>query len=80
MDQHLFVVRNIIWALVAALGVVVSAAQPVQAAATCKVVPTWCPPAPGGSGGTESVPEPVTLGVLAMGAAAAFAVGRRRKR
>jgi len=74
-------VRNIIWALLAALGMVLSGAQTAQAAATCKVVPSWCPPAPGGSGGTESVPEPATLGVLAMGAwAAALAASRRRKK
>jgi hypothetical protein len=71
-------VRNIIWALLALVGMVGFAAPPAYAGATCKIVPSWCPPPPGG-GGTTSVPEPATLGVLAMGAcAAALAAAKRR--
>jgi len=73
-------VRNIFWALLVALGVVALGSEPASAGATCKVVPSWCPPAPGGSGGTNSVPEPATLGVLAMGACAAAVAARRRRK
>ena len=55
--------------------------EPANAAATCKVVPSWCPPAPGGGdGGSHSVPEPASLAVLAAGAAAAIAARRRKRK
>jgi hypothetical protein len=49
--------------------------------ATCSVIPSWCP-APvhdPGSPGT-STPEPGTLGLLALGAAASVGMLRRKKK
>lgn len=69
------------------LGLLVCAVMAMGAPAaysmgTCKMIPSWCP-APGGpsSGGPgHSVPEPGTLGLLAMGAAASIGMLRRKKR
>ena len=47
----------------------------------CEFIPSMCPTqGGGGSGGGNSVPEPGTLGLLAMGAAASIGMLRRKKR
>lgn len=52
-----------------------------QAGVTCQWVPSMCPAPTGpGSGNGHPVPEPGTLGLLAMGAAASIGMLRRRKR
>ncbi len=72
--------RNILLALVAVVAVVAFGASPAHAGATCKVVPTWCPPTTPGGGGSP-VPEPGTLAVLAAGALGAkLAAARRNKK
>jgi len=54
-------------------------APAAHAGVTCQWIPAMCPPPP--PGGTHpSVPEPGTLGLLALGAAASIGVLRRRKR
>jgi hypothetical protein len=72
--------RELIWVLVATVGALAFGTAPAQAAVTCKVIPSLCPPPPHeGHGGKESVPEPATLGVLAAGAAAAALAARSRR-
>jgi PEP-CTERM motif len=71
--------KNMLWVLLAMVAVVSLGATPAHAGQTCKVVPSMCPPAPGG-GGATSVPEPASLLVLAMGAGAAAIAARRRKK
>jgi hypothetical protein len=71
-------VQKMILILVAIVGAL-AFGVPAQAAVTCTVVPSLCPPAPGG-GGPHPVPEPVTLGVLAAGAAAAALAARKRRK
>lgn len=70
-------VRNVILAVVMTVGVLALGATPAYAGSSCKLVPSFCPPAPGGGG---AVPEPGTLGVLAAGALAAVAARRRNKK
>jgi hypothetical protein len=71
--------KNLTFALVAAAAFMAFGASPVQAGATCKLVPSLCPPPPGG-GGASDVPEPATFAVLALGACAAGLAARRRKK
>jgi len=83
-------VRKLNLALVAVASVLAFGLTPVQAGTTCKYIPAMCPPPPGGdrdeprSGGDRddprSVPEPVTLVVLAAGAAAAGLAARGRNK
>lgn len=49
--------------------------------ATCKAIPSWCS-APTGHhhGPGTSTPEPGTLGLLALGAAASIGMLRRKKK
>lgn len=70
------------------LGLLVSAMMVIgipaaQAGVTCQWVPSMCP-APGGpgsgGGGGSSVPEPGTLGLLVLGAAASIGMIRRKKK
>jgi hypothetical protein len=57
----------------------VAAAPATFAGVTCSIIPSMCPPAPGnGGGGQHSVPEPGTLGLLAVGAAAGLVRLRQR--
>jgi hypothetical protein len=73
--------RTLIWSGIAALAICGLQAAPANAGATCKAVPSWCPPPPGGGGGDpSSVPEPATMTVLALGACAAAFAGRRRRK
>lgn len=52
-----------------------------QAMQLCTYVPGMCPAQNDpGSGGSNSVPEPGTLGLLALGAAASIGMLRRKKR
>jgi len=64
--------------LAVATAVTISAAGPAQAAVTCRIVPSLCPPEPHKGGKGDSVPEPATLAVLAAGAAAASRAGADR--
>ena len=73
------VARTLTWSLVAASALAGLQAPPAYAGATCKIVPSWCPPPPDG-GGPSSVPEPATMTVLALGACAAGIAARRRRR
>ena len=71
--------RRMAWMLAVATAVTISAAGPAQAAVTCRIVPSLCPPEPHKGGKGDSVPEPATLAVLAAGAAAAGLAARRRR-
>lgn len=64
--------RQVAIAFVASVALGVLAAPAANAGVTCSAVPSWCaPPSPKqGSSGNHSVPEPGTLGLLAVGAAA----------
>ena len=55
-------------------------APAAQAWEPCTAVPGMCPPPPPGSGGNNSAPEPGTLGLLALGAAASIGMLRKKKR
>lgn len=56
-------------------------APAAHAGVTCQYIPSMCPAGGGGgSGGGNSVPEPGTLGLLAMGAVASIGMLRRKKR
>lgn len=70
-----------------ALGLVTCALMAVGAplahafGGTCKVIPSWCPaPVHGPSSPGTSTPEPGTLGLLALGAAASVGMLRRKKK
>lgn len=70
-----------------ALGLVASALIAVgtpaaHAGVTCQWIPSMCPAPPGDEGGKHHhpVPEPGTLGLLALGAAASIGMLRRKKR
>lgn len=73
--------RHIMLGLLAA-AVVTIGAPAAQAGVTCQWIPSMCPaPSTPGSGGSgNSVPEPGTLGLLALGAAASIGMLRRKKR
>jgi hypothetical protein len=73
-------VAGLIWSFVAVVSIAGLQPTVAHAGGTCKVVPSWCPPAPDGGGGASTVPEPATLTVLALGAAAARIASRRRPR
>lgn len=69
-----------------ALGLLASAlvamgAPVAHAGVTCQWIPSMCP-APPGDGGHHNhpVPEPGTLGLLALGAAASVGMLRRKKK
>ena len=56
-------------------------APAAHAGTNCQWIPSWCPAQTDpGSGGKNSVPEPGTLGLLAMGAAASIGMLRRKKK
>ena len=56
-------------------------APAAQAGKSCKYIPGMCPvQTDPGSGGNNSVPEPGTLGLLALGAAASIGMLRKKKR
>ena len=68
-----------------ASAIVAISAPAAHAGQSCKWIPSWCPaqsdPDPGNSGHHDhSVPEPGTLGLLVMGAAASIGMLRRKKR
>ena len=68
--------------LAASVLVVGLAASTAHAGVNCKDVPGWCPSSTSqfrGSGHDHSTPEPGTLGLLAVGAAAA-GLARLRQR
>lgn len=67
---------SLLAATVIALG-----APAAQAGTLCTQIPGMCPVQTNpGSGGGNSVPEPGTLGLLAMGAAASIGMLRRKKK
>ena len=72
--------RNVVASLLITAALFVLGTPAANAGATCKVVPSWCPPAPGGGGGGTGVPEPATIIVLAAGAGAAALAARRRNK
>ena len=56
-------------------------APAAQAVTPCTWIPSMCPvQTDPGSGGGNSVPEPGTLGLLALGAAASIGMLRRKKK
>lgn len=73
-------VRGISLGLLAS-AILVIGAPAAQAGITCQWIPAMCP-AQGnpGSGGGNSVPEPGTLGLLALGAAATIGMRFRKKK
>jgi hypothetical protein len=75
-------VRRTLLSLLAAGALTIGSGMPAaQAGVTCSWIPSMCPaPSNPGSGGGNSVPEPGTLGLLAMGVAASIGMLRRRKR
>lgn len=73
--------RGIALGLLAA-GIMAIGTPAAQAGVTCSWVPSMCPAPPGDDGGKHHhhpVPEPGTLGLLALGAAASIAMLRRKK-
>ena len=73
-------VRNIVVSVFIIVGMFAVGTPTADAGTTCKIVPSWCPPSPGGEGGGSSVPEPASLLVLAAGACAAGLAARRRNK
>lgn len=73
-------VRGIALGLLAS-AVMVFGAPAAQAGITCHWIPAMCPAptGPGSGGDGNSVPEPGTLGLLALGAAASIGMLRRKK-
>jgi hypothetical protein len=73
-------VNRITLSLLAA-AVITIGAPPAQAMTLCTQIPAMCPAQNNpGSGSGNSAPEPGTLGLLAMGAAASIGMLRRKKR
>jgi hypothetical protein len=72
--------RVILAAAVLAVAGVAGAGSSAHASVTCSIIPSMCPPSSGGGGGKHPVPEPGTLGLLALGAAAGYARLRTRKK
>lgn len=70
-------VRHSGLALVGSLILTLGAGPSAFAGVTCTFIPSMCPPSTGGGGDRHSVPEPGTLGLLAVGAAAGVARLRR---
>lgn len=70
--------RKLICSSLIALLTVTFTMGEAQAGATCKIVPSWCPPDRHG-GGKGKVPEPATITLLVLGAAAAGFAARRRR-
>jgi hypothetical protein len=76
-------VRKTVLGLLACGAMAIASGIPAaHAAVTCKALPNWCPAQsdPGSDNGSNGVPEPGTIGLLAMGAAASIGMLRRRKR
>ena len=72
--------RGLALGLLAATLVAIGAPA-AHAGVTCKMIPSMCPAPPGGDQHHgNSVPEPGTLGLLAMGAAASIGMLRRKKK
>jgi len=76
-------VRHTILASLALAAFVTIGASTAEAGVTlCSVAPSLCadpaPPSSGGGSGSHSVPEPGTLGLLAVGAAAGWARLRKK--
>lgn len=72
--------RKLMLGLMASM-VMAAGGPAAHAAITCSYIPSMCP-APGGNGsnqGGKSVPEPGTVGLLVLGAAASLRMIRRKK-
>ena len=65
-----------------ASAILVIGAPAARAGVTCQWIPAMCPAQgnPSSGGGGSSVPEPGTLGLLALGAAATIGMLRRQKK
>lgn len=74
--------RQLVTAFIALTAWVAFGAPASQAGVTCSHIPSWCSPpsdpGPGAGDHHHSVPEPGTLGLLAVGAAAGLYRMRRR--
>jgi hypothetical protein len=72
--------RKLTLVMIAAATLLALSVSPAHEGATCKIIPSFCPPSAGdgGGGGSQPVPEPATLALLAAVAAAGIAAARRR--
>jgi PEP-CTERM motif len=68
-------VRQVTMVIAAGVVLALGTAAPVFAGVTCSFIPAMCPPSTGP--GNHSVPEPGTLGLLAVGAVAGITRLRR---
>ena len=67
--------------LLACALIAVGAPQAHATSGSCKVIPAWCPaPVHDPRSPGTSTPEPGTLGLLALGAAASVGMLRRKKK
>ena len=73
--------RNVMLGILACASMAIGAPVAHSGGATCKAIPSWCsaPTGPHQGPGT-STPEPGTLGLLALGAAASIGMLRRKKK